>query len=305
MFAKRICSALMGLMLSLFAAQALAVVEVEDSRGTQRFERVPQRVVALNWAVTEELLALGVTPVGVADIRGYNDWVVKPAIPEPVVDVGRRDEPSLEVMASLKPDLILIGSQQGGLIDKLAPIAPVLYFDNYRADHDNLAAIDRSFQTLARVLGREAEAEAILDRRQQRMDELAEQLRAHFGTSLPKVTVVRLGDTAHTLVYGANSSVAAAMQGLGLEQAMPQPSTQWGMTHKKVTDLAAVGEGMLLYIEPFPKRDQLFSMPLWQFMPFVQNDRIAAVEPVWSYGGAASIELMAEALTRSLLEIAP
>ncbi len=305
MFAKSIVKTFVGLLLSLYAVQALAAVHVEDSQGSHSFEATPQRVVALNWAVTEELLALGVIPVGVADIRGYNDWVAKPEIPEGVVDVGQRSEPSLEVMASLKPDLILIGSQQGGLIDKLKPIAPVLYFDNYRADHDNMAAIDRSFETLAKVLNREAEALAVIEHRKQRMSELAAQLQQHFGDDLPKVTVVRLGDTAHTLVYGANSSVAGAMQGLGLEEAMPQPSTQWGATHKKVTDLAAVGEGVLLYIEPFPKRDQLFSMPLWQFMPFVKNKRIGAVEPVWSYGGAASIELMAEALTRSLLEIEP
>ncbi len=305
MFAKPLCNALVGLMLSLFAFQVLAGVDVEDSRGLQSFETTPQRVIALNWAVTEELLALGVTPVGIADIRGYNDWVANPEVPEGVVDVGQRSEPSLEVMASLNSDLILIGSQQGGLIDKLEPIAPVLYFDNYRADHDNMVAIDRSFKALAKVLGRESEAKAVLEHRQQRMGELTAQLQQHFGTELPKVTVVRLGGTAHTLVYGANSSVAGAMQGLGLESAMPQPSTQWGATQKKVTDLAAVGDGVLLYIEPFPKRDQLFSMPLWQFMPFVKNERIAAVEPVWSYGGAASIELMAEALTRSLLEIAP
>lgn len=305
MFANRLLQYIVGLVLSLTACQALAVIEVEDSRGAQRFESTPQRVVALSWAVAEELLALGVTPVGVADIRGYQDWVAQPVMPDGVIDVGSRSEPSLEVIATLKPDLVVIGSQQGALLDRLEPIAPVLYFDNYRADHDNLVAIDTAFLSLARLLEREAPARALLARREQRLAERAAQLRQHFGSKLPRVAVVRLGNTAHALVYGANSSVAAAMAGLGLENALPQARTQWGVVHKAVTDLADVGEGMLLYIEPFPKRDQLFSMPLWQFMPFVQNDHIAAVAPVWSYGGAVSIEYMADALARALLEIEP
>lgn len=282
-----------------------AVVEVHDSLGLQRFEQMPQRVVALNWGATEELIALGVTPVGVADMRGYRDWVARPALPEGITDVGRRAEPSLELLVSLQPDLIIIGSQQRGLLEKLEPIAPVLYFDNYRADHDNAAAVEQSFLALARVLGLEQVAKTRLQQREQRLNALAQQLQMHFNGQPPKVAVVRLGDTAHARVYGANSMVEAALDALRLENALPQPVTPWGQVQKKVTDLAAVGEGALLYIEPFPKREQLFEMPLWQFMPFVQNQRFAAVEPVWTYGGALSIEYLAEAITESLLELEP
>src|SRR5690606_16878023 len=49
----------------------------------------PQRVVVLEWTYVEDLLALGVQPVGVADIEGYHNWVSIPAaLDENVVDVG-------------------------------------------------------------------------------------------------------------------------------------------------------------------------------------------------------------------------
>ncbi|PSL14634.1 iron complex transport system substrate-binding protein [Marinobacterium halophilum] len=291
--------------LCVLSIPARAAVNVNDSRGVQSFDTPPQRVVALNWAVTEELIELGVTPIGVADTRGYRDWVVKPALPEGVTDVGRRDEPSLELLVALSPDLIIIGSQQQGLLDQLELIAPVLYFDNYRADHSNVAAVESSFLMLAKALGRESEAHVKLQQRDHRLDELSMRVKAHFAGVSPDVAVVRFGDAAYARVYGANSMVEAALDALGLSNALPQPVTTWGQVQKQVTDLAAVGDGVLLYIEPFPKRDQLFSMPLWQFMPFVKNDRLAAVKPVWTYGGALSIQHLAEAITAALLEVQP
>ncbi|MBP0048759.1 iron-siderophore ABC transporter substrate-binding protein [Marinobacterium sp. AK62] len=294
---------LLIVLLCCLSLSVRAEIQVNDSRGTQRFETPPKRVVALNWGAAEELIELGVTPVGVADIRGYRDWVVRPAMPEGVTDVGRRDEPSLELLISLEPDLIIIGSQQKGLLEKLEPIAPVLYFDNFRADHNNSAAVEASFIALAQALGKHSEAQSRLRQRDRRLSELAQEVQAHFHGKPPEVAVVRLGNATHARVYGANSMVEAALNSLGLENALPQPVTTWGQVQKKVTDLAAVEKGALLYIEPFPKREQLFSTPLWQFMPFVQNDRIAAVRPVWTYGGALSIQHLAEAITEALLEI--
>ncbi|WP_185845451.1 hypothetical protein [Kibdelosporangium aridum] len=49
-------------------------------------------MVVLEWAYTEELVALGVTPVGNADNEGYKTWVTAPgsALLNGVADVGQR-----------------------------------------------------------------------------------------------------------------------------------------------------------------------------------------------------------------------
>ncbi|MDU7867788.1 MAG: Fe(3+)-hydroxamate ABC transporter substrate-binding protein FhuD, partial [Pantoea sp.] len=49
------------------------------------------RIIALEWLPTELLLALGVTPYGVADLHNYNIWVGEPSLPAGVVIVEIRD----------------------------------------------------------------------------------------------------------------------------------------------------------------------------------------------------------------------
>jgi ferric hydroxamate transport system substrate-binding protein len=81
----------------------------------------------------ENLLALGIQPVGVADIRGYQKYVnVQPSLAESVVDIGTRQEPSLEAIAQLKPDLILgVELRHQTIYDTLSAIAPTLLFNPY------------------------------------------------------------------------------------------------------------------------------------------------------------------------------
>ena len=49
-----------------------------------------ERIVALEWLPVELMLALGVTPYGVADIPNYRMWVNEPVLPDSVIDVGLR-----------------------------------------------------------------------------------------------------------------------------------------------------------------------------------------------------------------------
>ncbi|VEB89119.1 iron-hydroxamate transporter substrate-binding subunit [Klebsiella quasipneumoniae] len=76
----------------LLTAMALSPL-LWQMRGAQAANVDPQRVVALEWLPAELLLALGVTPYGVADIPNYRLWVNEPALPDSVIDVGLRTEP--------------------------------------------------------------------------------------------------------------------------------------------------------------------------------------------------------------------
>ena len=90
------------------APDADAPREIEHAAGVTIIESIPERVVVLEWTYAEDLLALGIQPVGVADVAGYEAWVnVEPELGDDVVDVGTRQEPSLESIAALEPDLII------------------------------------------------------------------------------------------------------------------------------------------------------------------------------------------------------
>ncbi len=65
------------------------------------------RIVCLEWTAAELVLTLGIVPVALADVAGYREWVAAPALPASVLDLGSRGEPNKELVARLKPDLIV------------------------------------------------------------------------------------------------------------------------------------------------------------------------------------------------------
>lgn len=288
-----------ALILSFVASSPAFAVAVEDSLGQHEFPQPATRVITLNWGATEEVLELGVTPVGMADVKGYKTWVARPEIPDGVIDVGTRAEPNVERLAELKPDLIIVGSMQQDMVAKLSPIAPVLYFDNYRADHSNIQAIEHSFIELGKALGREEYAKAKLKKRDETLAKLKEKVWQHFNGQPPKVSVARFGDANHARVYGDNSMPTAALDALGLKAALDIPSTTWGQVQKPIRDLAYL-EGVLLYIRPLPNEEKLFQRPLFRMMPFVSEGRIAPVKSTWTYGGALSVRYLAEHFVEAL-----
>ncbi len=283
-------------------SRSVTAIEIEDSVGSHRFTETPERVIALSWSAAENLIELGVKPLAIADVKGYNAWVVQPALPDGLKDVGARHQPSLERIARLKPDLIVVSSGQEAMIAKLKLIAPVLYFDDFRADHDNIAAARNTFLTLARLFKREEFAQQKLAEQNRAMMQMKRKVRSHFGGTPPSVDVVRLSDLSHVRIFDRNSLVHGALRALGLNESLQLPATNWGVSLHALTRLAD-SQGILMYIRPFPQEEKLFGLPLWQAMPFAQTNRVAGVDPAWTYGGISSRFYLAEHLTKALLEL--
>ncbi|MFO6063342.1 hypothetical protein ACLBVL_36490, partial [Pseudomonas aeruginosa] len=64
----------------------------------------------------------------VAVIHASGLWVHEPALPDPVIDVGLRTEPNLELLTQMKPSFIVWSAGYGPSPEKLARIAPGLVF---------------------------------------------------------------------------------------------------------------------------------------------------------------------------------
>ena len=84
----------------------------------------PHRIVALEWLPVELMMALGVTPYGVADIPNYRLWVNEPALPDSVIDIGLRTEPNLELLTQMKPSFLFWSAGYGPSEETMARIAP-------------------------------------------------------------------------------------------------------------------------------------------------------------------------------------
>ena len=95
-------------------------------------------------------LALGIKPVGGADLRGYRQYV-SVGLPGGITDVGTRQEPSIERIASLRPDMIIVPSNRAGRnLRTLRRIARVLVTNPYPGDTGKGAQFNAMVQRLPR-----------------------------------------------------------------------------------------------------------------------------------------------------------
>ncbi|SES38217.1 iron complex transport system substrate-binding protein [Tranquillimonas rosea] len=291
--------------LALLSAPAAAEIEVSDRRGAQSFDAVPERVVVMDWALAEQVLDLGITPVGAPELDLYRDWVGQPAMPDDVTDIGLRTEPNLERLAALSPDVIVASGVEPDQIAVLERIAPVLAFDAFSADHDNVAAARDIFLTLARLFGREDRAEEKLAAMEDELDRIAADLEERYGDRLTQVTAVRLNDDSTVWIYGDNSIPTYVLGRLGFDPEVPVAASKWGVAQRPLEDLAKVEEGALLAIRPHMGGAAAFDSPLWQALPAVRAGRFAEAEPVWSYGGILSVLRHARAFRDALTMLDP
>lgn len=287
----------------LIAIGSASALTVEDDRGTVELDGPARRVVALSWAAVEQVVALDVAPLAIADVEGYRTWVARPALPDGVADVGLRNEPSLERIAELKPDLIIATDDQVDLVPQLERIAPVLYFKLFSADHNNFEAGKAAFLKVADALGKREEGEARLAALDNELQTLAARIDEVFDGNPPKVAPIRFVSTSIVRLYAENAMAVHAMKAIGLDHAWPQEATAWGIAQKRVEELAEIEDGVVIYIEPFDEGETLFAEPIWQFMPFVRSGQFTSIEPSWTYGGPISVGYLAQSITDAVIAL--
>jgi len=254
------------------------------------------RVVALDWASGETALALGVVPVGFAQIPDYRIWSGGMPMPAAVVDVGLRMEPNLELIHSLQPDLILIAPLQVTLMPQLSRIAPVVVVTFNDADQpDGYRQAKLATRELAHRLGRSVQAETLIAQSDAALASLGRQLH-----DAPPVYLLRFTDRRHAWVLGRQSLLGGALAAAGIPLAMQAQTNAWGFSNLPLTDLAQVPEAQILYIDPLPfaELSVLDDNQLWRQLPAVQAGRVLGLPPVWLGNGLPSVlrfsQLLAE-----------
>lgn len=258
-----------------------------------------ERVVALEWTYVEELLALGLQPVGVADIEGYNVYVQIPLeLDASVADVGTRQEPNLEAIAALNPDLILaVNFRAGQNYEQLSAIAPTIVFDPYPVEMTQYEEMLSTFTTIAQLVNREAEGQAVLD-----------SMMAHFATAQAALEAAgRGGETfiiAQTFPSGEvptfrlftdNALAVQVLEQVGLENAWDDAPQQFGFSTVDFEAFASIDDTNFLYVAQDDYQPVLTGSPLWNGLPFVRSGRAYWLgADIWLFGGPLSMELMVD-----------
>ena len=274
----------------------------QHEQGTLTLDKTPERVIALNWAATEALLLLGVTPIGVADRDGYNAWVREPELPEGVANVGTRVAPSLEAIAELKPDLIVTSSEMAPAANLLERIAPTYVVSVYKQGSRPFEKASSMLTTLGEMLNREERAKSVLNDIDQTLQAQRHRLENAGLTDRP-VALVNFLDDRHVRVYAPNGLFQRALNALGLENAWPHSGNYWGFSVVGLEALSPYQDSRIIIISPtLPGlSDTLANSPFWTYLPPVQRDQVYQIDPVWPFGGVFPVKRLATLLADGLL----
>ncbi|WP_059103904.1 ABC transporter substrate-binding protein [Shouchella shacheensis] len=286
-------------------------VMVEDALGGQELEDVPENIVVLEWVYAEDLLALGVEPTGVADVAGYEDWVnIEPDLPEDVTDVGTRQEPSLEAIAQLEPDLIITAqSRHEAIRDELNRIAPTLMFEPYpeEGEGDQYEEMETTFKEIAKAVDQEEQATEVLDDLEASYEEIASQLSEEGvdGTEILLSQAFSANENAALRLFTDNSMVMQILHRIGLENAYDGGFELYGYTETNVEALESYQEAEFMYIvqeEDNVFENQLSGNPVWENLNFVEEERMHALPgDTWTFGGPLAAEVFAEQAADALI----
>lgn len=205
---------------------------VEDHLGREvAIPTSPERVLALHRTFIEDLLELGVLPVGrVHEYRNREEAVALPSI-------GREGSPDLETIYGLSPDLILANARQhSALLDALELSgAAVFYVDPGVLDEDPM--LDR-LNLFAQLLGREDIAEAYSARLNALSTELSQQV-AGCGH---RTAIIMQGGSETVLAAQPTGMYHALLTRLGLDNVVPRDLPGAGRSTWVSFDIEAIME---------------------------------------------------------------
>lgn len=257
-------------------------------------------VVALSWIAAQNLLALGVVPAASPEIAFYNRVVAEPAIPAGVRELGLRSEPNLELVASLRPDLLVFSGDLMRMQERLESIAPGYLFDfASQADTDRLDDAKRAMAALAERTGTNEALAVFLRTLDSGFADANERLRGYDRRAVFIVTIL---DGRRMLVFGKNSLFQSVLDRFGIENAWDGYTSRYGHATVSVDRLAARPDARLLCVgnERITTMERLEAAPVISSLPFVRERRIVLIPEVLFYGGLPSAHRFARLVSLAL-----
>ena len=243
--------------------------EVSDETG--RSVRIPQpvrRIVSLAPSLTETIYALGLEDRLVGDTE-YCDY---PPDAKKKTKVGGGIDPSLEVIASLHPDLVLVTKSFNRLettqsLDRLG-------ISSYATDPHTVADIMSSVKTLADVLGVPEAGASAAEAVQRRLDDLEQRL-----SGLPPKRVLFVVWTQPLISTGKNTFLADALRHAGAVSIVDS-SQDWPQVN--LEEVARLQPDFLVFAESHSgdasrEMARLATLPGWKILAAVHNHRYAVV----------------------------
>ncbi|MFJ4407280.1 iron-siderophore ABC transporter substrate-binding protein [Streptomyces sp. NPDC088910] len=291
------------------SASAPGPITLTDASGTEvRLDAPATKVIGTEWNVVEDLVALGVDPVGVADVKGYTDWDKAAPLKNSPKDIGTRGEPSMDTIAALSPDLIVATTDlTSSAVTQLRKIAPVLQIRSADST-DQIGLMTKSLDLIAQATGTTRKATEV----KQAFDaKLAEGKKALADAGLAG-TPYAFGDgyvqanQVSIRPFTSGSLIGNVNERIGLTNAWKvKGDKDYGLATTDVEGLTGLGDIRFTYIanasDGDPFADTLAKNAVWKSLPFVKAGHVSRLpDGVWMFGGPASMEAYVDAVVAAL-----
>jgi iron complex transport system substrate-binding protein len=270
--------------------------------GTTKVPAAPKRVVVLDTDKVDTALTLGVKPVGAARAGELTGWPTYfgAGATDGITEVGVLDEPDLEGIAALKPDLIL-GSKfrQEKYYAELSKIAPTVFTENVGKTWKANFLLD------GKALGKEQQAKDLLAAYEKRAKEV--------GAAVPnaatlKISLVRFMPD-HIRIYGPESFSGIVLGDAGLGR--PERQLLAAKDDKRFDKVSAERltevDGDFIFIAAYGEKSaaeqsKITAGPLWATLGAVKANKTQVVaDETWMTGiGVTAANKILDDLTTHL-----
>ncbi|MEV6861107.1 iron-siderophore ABC transporter substrate-binding protein [Streptosporangium subroseum] len=250
---------------------------VKHAMGETVIPAQPLRVVALDQSFVDGVLTLETDVVGYTTYRSIEEKL--PDYLSPVLahakeakSVGTLEQPSLEQIVALKPDLIVSAKvRHEALYDKLSQIAPTVFSETTGA------LWKENLRLMGQALGKEDLAEQKIKDYQERAAAIGASIKAKDG-KLPTVSIARFAGEPTVRLYVENSYSGRVLKDVGFPRPEDQPivsdSIVVDISQENISQLDAEHIFVAAFDDPAvgPVKEKFEANPLWGKLKGAKHD---------------------------------
>lgn len=274
-------------------------VTITHMKGEYILEKKPEVIAVLDTKFVDQLIVLDEQPAGSVTAAGSDT-----DFPEYLSDrlgevkvLGTRDEPNLEAVLELNPDLILMTDFQEEAYDSVSKIAPTLVLDFYE---DWRVTLD----TIGKIMGKQAEAQAVQQAYADKISQIKEQIAAKLGDDTvalirPRTEGIRIHTPQHR-----TGSILYNDLGLNVPASIAEvDDTAYEISLEAINDIGADHYFLLSDAMFSESVKELESTNIWSSLEPVKNNRVYNMDTtLWiAYYGPIAINIIVDQAAEALL----
>ncbi|WP_195573981.1 ABC transporter substrate-binding protein [Paenibacillus sp. 1001270B_150601_E10] len=288
------------------ATASAAIVEAEwprtfkDALGKEIIiQKKPNKIASLWYFYPEILVALGESPAASTEKEYLSSLSYLKGKLDSAEELGDKVSPSIENILSIEPDYILATEYHDKNYDSLEKIAPVITLNTKDIYED----WQYGLRTIAKIIGKEDEAEKVIDNMMHEITTGREALQSIQGESVALIiswdgktfNVLGEGNPVYTLAFDKE-------KGLGLT-----PDDSFTGTNNEFTafeGLSTVQADHVFLIGDITKQETLMNelkqSKVWNNLNAVKKDHIYVMDTSAITGGPLAIDYALQNITNAL-----